>query len=195
MGKVYEKDGVLYEEGLFSDTKIGEIKENLTGDYVVDRRIGGNVSSVEKNPFTGEINITTDRDFFENRESGVKITPNPFSRHGQDSEDWSRPMWGKSQKNHRSSKNYKSTNNEKSFHSSSYSTATDNSSGLSISLPNIDMSKFFKSKWFRRGIIALWLFVVIDMAFHDLLWAIIRWLKSVYELKIQQLHIFILNQY
>lgn len=97
MGKVYEEDGVLYEEGLLGDNRVGEIKQSPTGGYVVDERIGGNVCDVDRNPFTGDTTVSTDRNYWDNRESGVTISPNPFSRHGQDSEEWSRPIWPKSE--------------------------------------------------------------------------------------------------
>jgi len=103
MGKTYEKDGSLYEEGLFGDTKIGEIEHGLTGDYVVDSRFGGGVYDVDKN-FKGETNITTHRDYLSNEESGATIRSNPFSSHGQDSENWSRPIWGESKSSPANSK-------------------------------------------------------------------------------------------
>jgi hypothetical protein len=75
------------------DIRIGEIKSSVTGKYILDERIGGNVCDVDINPFSGNINVTTARDYRDNEEKGATITPNPFANHGQDSENWSRSIW------------------------------------------------------------------------------------------------------
>jgi hypothetical protein len=94
--KIFERDGVLYEDGNFGEIKIGEIKKSLTGEYVDDERAFGGVRDVERNPFTGTITIITDIDYSNNTESGTIITPNPFKRHGSDSEDFSKTIWSES---------------------------------------------------------------------------------------------------
>jgi hypothetical protein len=91
--KYYEKNGCIYEEGFFGDKKIGEIQNSLTGDYLKNEKTFGGICEIERNPFTKEIIITTDRDYLGNQESGVTINTNPFSLHGQDSKEWTKQIW------------------------------------------------------------------------------------------------------
>lgn len=110
MSDYYEKDGKLYEKGLFNDREIGDIEHSLTGDYVKD---GLNIYDVNQD-LGGKTEIITDRNYWNNEEKGVEITKNPFQSHGQESHEFMREIWNDPDDQNNEEENETNTNNQNS---------------------------------------------------------------------------------
>jgi hypothetical protein len=87
-GRENEKNGVLYERGILGDRKIGDIKADPVGKYIVEKGLGGKFIDIKETPFGEKIQATTDWDWFNNLQKGFRIEK---TIDGDRSSEWEEP--------------------------------------------------------------------------------------------------------